>query len=99
MKSPIETLEDGLTWFGGYILIPEEYRETFNLSDGCEQKTTKIQSIVSVCENPSTIAEPLIRVKVIDEDGHMWDAEEYLDESQLKDLVIICGKIDNNLVK
>lgn len=100
MKSPIETLEGALNWFGGYIHIPEEYRETFNLSDGCdEQKTTKIQSIVSVCENPSTIAEPLIRVKVIDEDGHMWDAEEYLDESQLKDLVIICGCIDNRTIK
>jgi hypothetical protein len=29
----------------------------------------------------------------------MWDAEEYLDESQLKDLVIICGCIDNKLIK
>jgi hypothetical protein len=41
----------------------------------------------------------MMRVKLIDVDDQMWDAEEYLDESHLKDLVIICGKIDNNLVK
>lgn len=34
MKSPIETLQGALNWFGGYILIPEEYREEFFLSDG-----------------------------------------------------------------
>ena len=41
----------------------------------------------------------MMRVKLIDEDDQMWDAEEYLIESHLKDLVIICGKIDSKLVK
>jgi hypothetical protein len=99
MKSPIEILEGGLNWFGGYIIIPEEYRETFELSDGCEDhKTTKIKSIISVCENPDSPS-VITRVKVIDEDDAMWDAEEYMTTDSLKDLVIICGKIDNELIK
>ena len=101
MKHPIEILQGALNWFGGYILIPEEYREEFFLSDGGDdEKTTKIKSIVHVCErfadNP---ADDMMRVKLIDEDDQMWDAEEYLIESHLKDLVIICGKIDSKLVK
>lgn len=100
MKSPIEILEGALHWFGGYILIPEEYRETFTLSDGCDdKKTTKIKSIISVCETPTNTTENIIRVKVIDEDDILWDAEEYMAETNLKDLVIICGKIDSKLVR
>lgn len=100
MKTPIQILQDAVNWCGGYILIPEEYREEFFLSDGGDdEKTTKIKSIIYVCEhfayNP---AYDMMRVKLIDEDDQMWDAEEYLDESHLKDLVIICGKIDNKLV-
>ena len=101
MKHPIEILQGALNWVGGYILIPEEYREEFFLSDGGDdEKTTKIKSIVHVCErfadNPE---DDIMRVKLIDEDDQMWDAEEYLIESHLKDLVIICGKIDSKLVK
>ena len=101
MKSPIETLQDALNWCGGYILIPEEYREEFFLSDGGDdEKTTKIKSIIHVCERfADDPADDMIRIKLIDADDQMWDAEEYLDESHLKDLVIICGKIDNKLVK
>ena len=101
MKSPIETLQGALNWFGGYILIPEEHREEFFLSDGLgDEKTTKIKSIIHVCEHfADNPADDMMRVKLIDSDDEMWDAEEYLDESHLKDLVIICGKIDNNLVK
>lgn len=100
MKSPIETLQGALNWFGGYILIPEEYREEFHLSDGMDdEKTAKIKSIVHVCEHfADNPVNDMMRVKLIDEDEQMWDAEEYLDESHLKDLVIICGKIDNKLV-
>lgn len=101
MKSPIETLQGALNWFGGYILIPEEYREEFFLSDGGDdEKTTKIKSIIHVCEHFADKPEnDIMRVKLIDVDDQMWDAEEYLDESHLKDLVIICGKIDNKLVR
>lgn len=101
MKSPIETLQGALNWFGGYILIPEEYREEFFLSDGGDDaKITKIKSIIHVCEHFADKPEDdMMRVKLIDVDDQMWDAEEYLDESHLKDLVIICGKIDNELVK
>lgn len=100
MKSPIEILEDALHFVGGYILIPEEYRETFELSDGCGyNKTTKIKSIISVCESWTSTGEDIIRVKVLDEDDAMWDAEEYMTTDSLKDLVIICGKIDNKLIK
>ena len=101
MKSPIETLQGALNWFGGYILIPEEYREEFFLSDGGDdEKTTKIKSIIHVCERFADKPEDdIMRVKLIDVDDQMWDAEEYLDESHQKDLVIICGKIDNKLVR
>lgn len=92
MKNPIEILEDALTDKGGYIFIPEKHREVFELSDGCgDDKTSKIKSIISVCENPCCNS-IMIRVKVMDEDDVLWDAEEYLSTEQLKDLVIICGK-------
>ena len=101
MKSPIQILQDALNWWGGYILIPVNYREEFPLSDGGDDtKITKIKSIVHVCEHfADNPADDMIRVKLIDEDDIMWDAEEYLDESHLKDLVIICGKIDSKLVR
>ena len=101
MKNPIETLQDALNWCGGYILIPEEYREEFHLSDGADdEKTTKVKSIIHVCEHfAENPADDMMRVKLIDEDDQMWDAEEYLDENHLKDLVIICGKIDHKLVR
>ncbi len=100
MANPIETLEKALHWLGGYILIPEEYRKEFNLSDGCDDhKTTTIKSIVSVCETPTNNKEFIFRVKVIDTDDVMWDAEEYMTESDLKDLVIACGCIDSKLIR
>lgn len=101
MKHPIEILQEALNWCGGYILIPEKYREEFYLCDGGDdEKTTKIKSIVHVCERFADKPEDdIMRVKLIDEDDQMWDAEEYLIESHLKDLVIICGKIDSKLVK
>ena len=101
MKNPIETLQGALNWNNGYILIPEEYREEFFLADGSDDaKTTKIKSIVHVCEHFAEKSEDdLMRVKVIDVDDEMWDAEEYMDESELKDLVIICGKLDSKLIR
>lgn len=101
MANPIETLQDALNWVGGYILIPEKYREEFFLSDGSDDaKVTKIKSIIHVCEHLADKPEDdMMRVKLIDMDDEMWDAEEYLDESHLKDLVIICGKIDTKLIQ
>lgn len=101
MKNPIETLQGALNWMGGYILIPEEYRNEFTLSDGGDDsKTTKIKSIVHVCEHFADKPEDdMMRVKLIDVDDEMWDAEEYLDESHLKDLVIICGCIDGKMIR
>ena len=101
MANPIETLQSALNWMGGYILIPEEYRSEFTLSDGNDDtKTTKIKSIVHVCEHfAENPADDIMRVKVIDIDDEMWDAEEYMDESNLKDLVIACGCIDNKLIR
>jgi hypothetical protein len=102
MKNPIETIKGTLQWYGGYILIPNEYRETFDLSDGCgDNKTARIKSIVSVCETPLNTDEQgdITQVKVIDEDDTMWDAEEYMDTDALKELVIICGKIDSKAIR
>lgn len=101
MKSPIETLQGALNWFNGYILIPEEYRPEVMLSDGNDDtKKVKIKSIVHVCEHfADDPKDDMMRVKVIDVDDEMWDAEEYMDESQLKDLVIACGCIDSKLIR
>ena len=101
MANPIETLQKALNWMGGYILIPEEYRPEVMLSDGNDDtKKAKIKSIVHVCEHFANKPEDdMMRVKVIDIDDEMWDAEEYMDESNLKDLVIACGCIDNKMIK
>lgn len=101
MKNPIETLQGALNWMGGYILIPEEYRCELTLSnDNDDTKTTKIKSIVHVCEHFADKPEDdMMRVKLIDTDDEMWDAEEYLDESHLKDLVIACGCVDSKLIR
>ena len=96
MKYPIEILQSALNRCDGYILIPEKYRKEFCLSDGGDDtKTTKIKSIVNVCELfDDSPKDDIITIKMIDEDDQMWDAENHL-----KDLVKICGKIDSNLVK
>ena len=87
----IEKLEEILTNFGGYVLIPSEKRQTFELYDGIDDyKKTEIKSVVSVCENSSGTAECLIRVRVTDKDDIQWDAEEYMDADDLERLVKIC---------
>lgn len=101
MKNPIETLQGALNWNDGYILIPEEYRPEVMLSDGNEYtKKTKIKSIVHVCEHlANDPVDDMMCIKVIDIDDVMWDAEECMDESNLKDLVIACGCIDSKLIR
>ena len=96
MQNPIETLKTALQWYGGYVVIPEEYRKTVELSDGDrDHKTTIIKSIVSVCETPMNTPEQgyIDQVKVIDEDDVMWDAEEYMTTDALKYLVMVCEVI------
>lgn len=75
-------IEELLCDAGGYIFIPEDKRQTYQLSDGDEEKVTKIKSVVWVCEYISN-GEDMVRVKVIDEDDVMWDLEEYMDNMQL----------------
>lgn len=75
-------IEELLCDAGGYIFIPEDKRYTYQLSDGDEEKTTKIKSVVWVCEYISN-GEDMVRVKVIDEDDVMWDLEEYMNNTQL----------------
>ena len=83
----IEKLEELLQQAGGYILIPEEKRRLFLLSDGVEDtRTAKLQSIVWVCENIYN-DEFFIRIKAIDTDGDMWDVEEYMAESDVRILI------------
>jgi len=75
-------IEELLCDAGGYIFIPEDKRQTYQLSDGDEEKVTKIKSVVWICEYISN-GEDMVRVKVIDEDDVMWDLEEYMDNMQL----------------
>lgn len=75
-------IEELLCDAGGYIFIPEDKRQTYQLSDGDEEKVTKIKSVVWVCEYINN-GEDMVRVKVIDEDDVMWDLEEYMDNMQL----------------
>lgn len=87
MDKLIEKLEGLLQQAGGYIIIPEEKRRLFLLSDGIEDtRAVKLQSIVWVCESIYN-GEFSIRIKAIDTDDDMWDVEEYMTESDIKILI------------
>lgn len=92
MENIIEQLENELSNYGGYILIPADKRPTVTFSDGCDEtKTTKVKSVVWVMEF-YTNNEFFFRIKCLDEDDEMWDFEEYLDEEGQKALLAIVTK-------
>ena len=88
MDKLIDTLEDLLTKYGGYITIPNNKRTVSVLPEECNDYKiiSKVKSIVWVNESLYN-GECFIRIKVIDEGDIMWDLEEYMDTESVQKLI------------